>query len=100
MGGYLTWHLRGEYAYRDDSYAHSVGAGGDPMQEIDAYGLFNASLGLDLAGGWSLKLWGKNLADENYYTDIARQPVGSEPAYIQARIGWERSYGATLGYEF
>lgn len=100
MDGYFTWYLRGEYAYRGNSYAHSVGLGGDPMQVIESYGLFNASLGFDFPGGWSLKLWGKNLADKDYFTDIARQPVGTEPGYIQARIGWERSYGATLGYEF
>ena len=70
------------------------------MQRIASYGLFNASVGFDFSGGWSLKLWGKNLANEDYYTDIARQPVGSEPEYIQARIGWERSYGATIGYQF
>lgn len=94
------WYLRGEYAYRSESYAHSVGVGGDPIQRIDGYGLFNASLGFDFEGGWSLKLWGKNLTDKDYFTDIARQPVGTEPEYVQARIGWERSYGATLGYEF
>ncbi len=100
MSGAMSWYLRGEYAYRGDSYAHSVGTGGDPMQRISSYGLFNASVGFDFANGWSLKLWGKNLTNEDYYTDIARQPVGSEPEYIQARIGWERSYGATLGYQF
>lgn len=100
MGGNLTWYVRGEYAYRGDSYAHSVGVGGDPAQRIDAYGLFNASLGFSFPSGWSFKLWGKNLADEDYFTDIARQPVGSEPEYVQARIGWERSYGATVNYEF
>ena len=100
MSGAVSWYLRGEYAYRGNSYAHSVGSGGDPMQRIASYGLFNASVGFDFSGGWSLKLWGKNLANEDYYTDIARQPVGSEPEYIQARIGWERSYGATIGYQF
>lgn len=100
MGGDLMWYVRGEYVYRGDSYAHSVGVGGDPVQRIDAYGLFNASLGFNFPSGWSFKLWGKNLTNKDYYTDIARSPVGTEREYVQARIGWERSYGATVGYEF
>jgi len=70
------------------------------MMEIDSYGIFNASLGLIAAQGWSLVVWGKNLADEDYFTNISRQPVGSEPDYVHGRIGWERSYGATVSYEF
>jgi iron complex outermembrane recepter protein len=96
----FEWYVRGEYSFRDSSYSHPVGINGDPLQEIDSYGIVNASLGLVAAQGWSLVVWGKNLADEDYFTNISRQPVGSEPDYVHGRIGWERSYGATVSYEF
>ena len=92
----LEWFMRGEYSYRGSSLSHPVGDGGDPMQEIDSYGLVNASLGLSSARGWDITLWGKNLTDKDYFTNISRAPVGSEPDYVTARIGMERSYGVTL----
>ncbi len=96
----LDWFVRGEYAYRDSSLSHPVGDGGDPLQEIDSYGLVNASLGLQSDRGWDITLWGKNLTDEDYFTNISRAPVGSEPDYVTARIGMERSYGVNLSYSF
>ena len=99
-GTSLEWYVRAEYTFRDDTYSHPVGDSGDPLQKIDSYGLFNASIGLTSAQGWSVMVWGKNLADEDYFTNISRQPVGSESAYVHGRIGWERSFGATVAYEF
>ena len=66
---------------------------GDPLQEIDAYGLVNASVGFAPDQGWKVTLWGKNLTDEDYFTNVTRQPVGSEPNWVTARIGMELNYG-------
>jgi iron complex outermembrane receptor protein len=96
----LDWFVRGEYVYRGSSLSHPVGDGGDPLQEIDSYGLVNASVGLQSDRGWDITLWGKNLTDKDYFTNISRAPVGSEPDYVIARIGMERSYGVNLSYRF
>jgi len=96
----LDWFVRGEYVYRGSSLSHPVGDGGDPLQEIGSYGLVNASVGLQSDSGWDITLWGKNLTDKDYFTNISRAPVGSEPDYVIARIGMERSYGVNLSYRF
>jgi iron complex outermembrane receptor protein len=96
----LDWLIRAEYAYRGSSFSHPVGDNGDPLQEIDSYGLVNASLGLIAEQGWDVRLWVKNLTDKDYFTNISREPVGSEPDYVHGRIGMERSYGVNLSYSF
>jgi iron complex outermembrane receptor protein len=96
----MDWFVRGEYAYRDWTYSHPVGENGDPLQRIDGYGLFNASVGLRSEEGWNATLWVKNLTDKDYLTNISRQPVGSTPDWVTARVGMERSYGLTLSYDF
>jgi iron complex outermembrane receptor protein len=96
----IDWFARAEYVYRGWSYSHPVGENGDPLQKIDSYGLVNASVGLRADQGWNLTLWVKNLTDEDYFTNVSRQPVGSEPEWVTARIGMERNYGVTLSYDF
>jgi iron complex outermembrane receptor protein len=96
----LDWFVRAEYAYRGWTYSHPVGENGDPLQKIDSYGIVNASVGLRADQGWDITLWVKNLTDEDYLTNVSRQPVGSEPDWVTARIGWERSYGVSLSYNF
>jgi iron complex outermembrane receptor protein len=96
----MDWFIRGEYAYRDWTYSHPVGVNGDPLQRIAGYGLFNASVGLRSEQGWNATLWIKNLTDKDYLTNVSRQPVGSTPDWVTARIGMERSYGVTLSYDF
>ena len=95
----FNWFARGEYVFRDSAYAHAVGQNGDPLQLMPSYGLFNASFGLS-NHNWRLNLWGKNLTDKNYLTQVIRQPTGSDPDYVLARIGMERSYGVTVSYSF
>jgi iron complex outermembrane receptor protein len=95
----LNWFVRGEYVFRDSAYAHAVGEFGDPLQLMPSYGLFNASVGLSGAG-WQVSLWGKNLTNKNYLTQVIRQPTGSDPDYVLARIGMERTYGVTASYSF
>jgi iron complex outermembrane receptor protein len=98
-GTRLNWFVRGEYVYRDSAYAHAVGEFGDPLQLMPSYSLFNASAGLS-GSGWQLKIWGKNLTNKNYLTQVIRQPTGSDPDYVLARVGMERTYGVTASYSF
>lgn len=73
---------------------------------IDSYSLLDARVGVSdiamgkLAGSLSVSLWGKNLADEDYFTAAPTilQPAG---AYNKA-VTWgePRSYGVDVVYEF
>lgn len=58
--------LRGEYSYRDETQSDVEN---DPETVLDAYGIYNARLGIESRDGrWGVYLWGKNLADERYLT--------------------------------
>jgi iron complex outermembrane receptor protein len=97
----LEWFLRGEMAYRGSAYAHAVGLNGDPLQLMPSYTLFNASLGLfDTGQGWRVSAWVKNLTNENYLTQVVRQPAGSDANNVLARVGMERTIGITASYDF
>lgn len=98
--GELSAFVDGSYAYRGSANAHPVGVNGDPKQKIPAYGIFNANLGLRSLAGWQVSVWGKNLANKNYFTFISRQPVGEDADYMVARVGMERTIGVTLRYSF
>lgn len=99
-GSGLTAFLDGSHAYRSAADAHPVGDGGDPLQRIAGYGVFNVNVGLRSQAGWQIAVWGKNIANKNYYTFIGRQPVGEDPDYVVARIGMERTVGVTLSHSF
>ncbi len=97
----MEWFVRGEMVYRDSAFAHAVGVNGDPLQKMPSYTLFNASLGLvNPDQGWRARAWVKNLTDEDYLTQVIRQPAGSDPNYVVGRVGMERSAGLTLSYDF
>jgi iron complex outermembrane receptor protein len=62
--------------------------------QADSYALYNARVSLGAPSGrWELALWGQNLGDEEYQTEIFHQlPLGN---YITA-YGAPRTYGLTL----
>ena len=82
----------------DLSYSYDDGFFGDPDNRLrqDAYGLINASLGLQtLRGGLGVKLWGKNLTNKDYAVTLAAQSQGD---YVQ--YGAPRTYGFTVSKTF
>jgi len=70
---YGEWLFRVDYSYRTDAYASGAirqfdAAGNDTTEQFGEVGLWNARLALDLDQyGVNLALWGKNLANEEYY---------------------------------
>lgn len=79
-------------------------------QNLDAYGTFNAdqdSYGvldgfirlLPASERWLVELWGRNLTDEYYRTSslMSGATIGS---VNQSQIGWPRSYGVRVRYDF
>ena len=58
----------------------------------DSYWLWNARAGIGAASGaWTLSLWGKNLSDERYRTQVLFSSVGFGESW-----GMPRTYGVSL----
>ncbi len=106
FAGGWEWYVRGEYVYRDDQYFFPDL---DPDLYGDDYDLWNATAGITSpSGDWTLTIWGKNLADEDYLSGGSRNrdattssinPITNVEGY-RVNVGEERTYGATLRYAF
>lgn len=75
-------------------WVHNDGFYFDPQNAVrqPSYNLVNASLAYRAEGGaWGIRLWGKNLARERYYTAIIPQTYGDT-----ATPAAPRTYGVTL----
>lgn len=101
----LNLRLRADYNWRDKQNILRVTQ--DSPADIDAYGLLNlrATLG-QKDGKWDLEAFVNNVADEAYFVQAAKQPLG---ALISAGgfsgaggvVGWygaPRTYGLQLTY--
>ncbi|MFA5494320.1 MAG: TonB-dependent receptor [Porticoccaceae bacterium] len=66
---------------------------------IDSYGLLNARLSLTLANsGLELALWGRNLTDEEYATNVFESWTAL--GFALQNQGVPRTYGASVTYRF
>jgi iron complex outermembrane receptor protein len=96
--------FRVDYSYRDDFYTGADNersrtlASGDTVQYgwVDSYSLINARIALEAADGWSIALWGRNLADEDYLTRTDRDFFGT----LRHIAGVPRTYGIEASYSF
>jgi len=97
----LTWFGRGEASYRDDVIGLS---NHDPRAMQDGFTLYNASFGINAEDrSWTVVLWGKNLADEEYISTYLLASDEGIPGNIRSvlgRPGEERSYGLDFTYRF
>jgi iron complex outermembrane recepter protein len=81
-----------DYYWRDDYFFSAVNS---PAESQESYGLLGASLSLISSGGeWEVRLWGKNLTDEEYVTD------GFNFGGLQAYVGAPSVVGATASFNF
>jgi iron complex outermembrane receptor protein len=87
----LSSLVRIDLEHRGKTYFHEGGTPiGIPVR--DALDLVNVRLGLETSSGWAVTLWGKNLGDEQYYSEVV------VPAYaFQAR---PRTYGIEVRRDF
>ena len=77
-----------EYSYQDDFYYL---ADNDPANWQDSFGLLNAFVRFDAANGsWYAFASGRNLTDEDYFTQV----------FIQASPGYPDTYEIGVGYRF
>ena len=88
LPGELT--ARAQYAYRDGFFTDVTN---NPTRNIEDYGIFDASLRYD-DERWGVKLWGRNLDEENYADIISA-------AFNQQRFGGQaRTYGVEATFNF
>jgi iron complex outermembrane receptor protein len=65
---------------------------------VPGYGLLNARAAINFNNGIELAVWGRNLADKQYLTNVADFLVAFGVA--QGTTGIPRTYGLTVGYSW
>ncbi len=65
---------------------------------IKEYALLNARIGFNAGKGLSVFFWGRNILDKNYYEQLL--PAGGNAGQFAGVLGDQRTYGATLKYNF
>ena len=63
----------------------------------DGYGLLNAYVSFDYGESWTIRLYGKNLADEYY---LIGKIDNSGPQHVHGDFGRPREGGVQLVYRF
>jgi iron complex outermembrane receptor protein len=69
--------------------------GGTADYNIDAYGLLDAQLGLASQSGWKAMLWGKNITNRYYWTNVV---AGQDT--IDRYPEKPATFGVSVGYTF
>lgn len=93
--------LKGNYFVAADIYFRSkFSSSPSPSQylNIDGYSLLNGRVGFRASNGISIYVWGRNLANTDYYEQLLAAP-GSAGQYAGI-LGDPRTYGVTLRYSF
>ena len=98
VGDALMTTLQVDYNWRDDLGTDDLSVIENTMTSLqDAYGLLGARLSLAATdGAWEVALWGRNLADEEYVTNVTNDNVAS---WIQLP-GQPMSYGIEGTYRW
>jgi iron complex outermembrane receptor protein len=65
---------------------------------IEGYSLVNARIGFRGGDGWDFYVWGRNLADTEYYEILAAQSGGA--GLVVGTLGDPRTVGVTLRGRF
>jgi len=86
-----SFYIRGEYQFKSEVF---FTADNNSVETQDDYSLINAFAGYTTANGkFSVELFGRNLADEEYITSS-----GSFTLVPAGRVGWPVTYGVQLRY--
>jgi len=87
-----------DYNWRDDLGGSGLSVIEDTMSSLqEAYGLLGARLSLaSTEGEWEVALWGQNLADEEYITNVTTDDVAS----WMALPGRPMSYGIEASFRW
>ncbi|QNG43460.1 TonB-dependent receptor [Sphingobium yanoikuyae] len=64
---------------------------GDPGFNVPGYAVFNARLGVELKDNWTVQVYGKNIFNKRYLTDVVYQNDA-----VGARVAAPATYGLTV----
>lgn len=89
----LSMAFQADAKYTDETFKE---AGNDPLAFADDYTVVNGRISLLRSdGGWEAAVWGRNLADEDYFQDV----FPSQDLGIQSGIaGAPRTWGVSFTY--
>ena len=74
---------------------------GDPLLVQDSYGLLNFSLSMvDKDDRYEVTLFGRNINDENFYSDSSEASGFIARQYVRVTRGAQSFYGVKLKYNF
>ncbi len=84
----------------DTYYRSSFSSSPSPSAflNIDGYALLNGRLGVRVASGTSISVWGRNLLDKDYFEQLL--PAGGSAGHYAAVLGDQRTFGVTLRHSF
>jgi outer membrane receptor protein involved in Fe transport len=96
-GQELTLSARADASYQSKMYVDPTNTSWAPART-----LINASIGLE-AANWSVRIWGRNLADREYvsysFATFGASGAGSGVTYAPL-LGDRRTLGATLALNY
>lgn len=92
----LTGFVGAQVNYRSETWA-VIGAGSSLADgyEIEEFTTVDAQAGVESEAGWRVTLWGKNLTDEHYWTNVV---AGQDQIVRYAQ--WPITYGISFGMDF
>jgi outer membrane receptor protein involved in Fe transport len=93
VGSSLTAYFGASTTYH--SATTGIIGSGDSAYNIRSYTIFDVQAGIESAAGWSLQVWGKNITNKYYWTN-----VNHVSDTIVRTAGLPAMYGVTLGYKF
>jgi iron complex outermembrane receptor protein len=92
VGNNLMMEVAGDLAYTDETTG-----GINPEEATEDYTIIGARVAISAADGqWRAMVWGRNLADEDYYPSAY---TGGNGPFVRSQ-GMPRTYGVTLSYFF
>ncbi len=92
---------RGEFFVRIDASYRSRFSSSPSYSRylmVDGYSLLNPRVGIRTPDGWAFSVWGRNLANTNYYEFVT--PVPGNSGLIAGLPGDPRTFGVTLSRSF
>ncbi|MEM7612666.1 MAG: TonB-dependent receptor [Pseudomonadota bacterium] len=94
----LDGFVRAEWQHTGDQFFSVFNR---PNVAQDAYDLFNASIGVSASDGrWNARLWVRNLADEEYFSNLFESGVTDALVIPQGFAGPPRTWGVSVGFNF